>query len=110
MDCSQDLLELDSDISRINIFKDSDPLYLCFLHQKYLRNLWKMDYTFLKEETWLFSLPPVVPTLSTYPEVKSPSDALNTTEIGLKPTPDVTVRERKSTALRKRTTHPILQS
>ena len=25
MDCSQDLLELDSEISRINIFKGSDP-------------------------------------------------------------------------------------
>ena len=25
MDCSQDLLELDSKISRMNIFKDNDP-------------------------------------------------------------------------------------
>ena len=25
MDCSQDLLKLDSEVNRINIFKDSDP-------------------------------------------------------------------------------------
>ena len=49
-------------------------------------------------------------TLSTHSEVKSPSDALDTAEVGLKPTPHVTVRGRKSAALRKRTAHPIPQS
>ena len=67
-------------------------------------------HAFLKEERWLFYPPPIVSTLSTHTEVKSPSNALDTTEIRLKPTPHVTVRERKSTAIIKRTAHPIPQS
>ena len=122
MDCSQDLLELDSEISRINIFKDSNP-FLPVLPSPEISEEPLEDglnappvtplqspHAFLKEERWLFSLPPVVSTLSTYSEVKSPSNALDTTEIGLKPTPHVTVRERKSAGLRKRTIHPISQS
>ena len=67
-------------------------------------------HAFLKEERWPFSPPPVVSTLPTHSEVKPPSDALDTAEVGLKPTPYVTVREKKSAALRKRTAHPISQS
>ena len=86
MDFSQDLLELDSEISRINILKDSD-LFLPVLPLLEISEEPLADgqntplvtplhspHAFLKEERWLFSPPPVVPMLSTYPEVTSPSD------------------------------------
>ena len=119
MDCSQDLLELDSEISRINILRDSDP-FLPVLPSpetseepladglKYLSsNTPTSPNVFLKEKRWLFSLPPVVPTLSTHPEVTSLSDASDNTESRQNPTLHVTVREKKSKALRKRATHPM---
>ena len=59
--------------------------------------------TFLKEERWLFSPPPVMPVIHTQSEVKSSSDSLDTTE---NLTPHDTVREKKLTALRKRAAHP----
>ena len=62
------------------------------------------------EERWLFSPPPVVPTTYTHFEVKPPVDTLDTTEIGPNSTPHVTVREKKSATLRKRTAHPKSQS
>ena len=114
-DCSQDLLELDSKISRINILKESDPLLPVLpspdipeeplaeglttppetpLHSPHL---------FLKEKRWLFSPPPVMPVIPTQSEVKSSSDLLDTTE---NLTPHDTVREKNSTALRKRAAHP----
>ena len=122
MDCSQDLLELDSEINRINIFKDSDP-FLPVLPSPEISEEPLEDglntppvtplqssHVFIKEERWLFPLPPEVSTLSTHSEVKPPSDPLDTTEIRLKPTPHVIMREKKSAALRKRTAHPISQS
>ena len=45
---------------------------------------------------------PIMPVTPTHSEVKSPSNVLDTTEIGLNFTPHATVREKKSTALRKR--------
>ena len=77
MDCSQDLLELDSEISRINIIlEDSDPFLPVLPSLEISRepledglNTPTFPHAFLKEERWLFSLPPVVPTLSTYSEV-----------------------------------------
>ena len=115
MDCSQDLLELESEISRINILKESDPLLPVLpspdipeeplagglttppvtpLHS---------PHAFLKEERWLFSPPPVMPVIHTQYEVKSSSDSLDTTE---NLTPHDTVREKNSTALRKRAACP----
>ena len=95
MDCSQDLLELDSEINRINIFKDSDPFLSVLpsleISEKPLEDglntppvtPLQSPHAFLKEERWLFSMPLVVSTLSTHSEVKPPSDVLDTTEIPL---------------------------
>ena len=122
MDCSQDLLELDSEIIRINNFKDSDP-FLPVLPSLEISEEPLEDglntppvtplqspQTFLKEERWLFSPPPVVPTTYTHFEVKPPLDTPDTAEIGPNSTPHVTVREKKSATLRKRTAHPKSQS
>ena len=111
MDCSQELLELDSEISRISIFKESDPLLPVLpspdipeepleegLNTPPMTPLHSL-HAFLKEERWLFSPPPVMPVIPTQSEVKSSSDSLDTTE---NLTPHDTVREKKSSALRKR--------
>ena len=93
MDCSQDLLELDSEISRINIPRDSDP-FLPVLPSLEISEEPLEDglntppvtplhspHAFLKEERWLFSPPPVVPTLFTHAKVTTPSDTPDTAEI-----------------------------
>ena len=49
-------------------------------------------------------------TIYTHFEVKPPLDTPDTTEIGPNSTPHVTVTEKKSAALRKRTAHPKSQS
>ena len=49
-------------------------------------------------------------TTYTHFEVKPPLDTLDTTEIGPNSTTHVTVREKKSVTLRKRTAHPKSQS
>ena len=118
MDCSQDLLELDSEMGRINLMKDSDPFLPVLpspeISEEHLEDGLNTPpvtplhspHAFLKEERWLFSLPPVVLTLSTHPEVTSPSDASDNTESGQNPTPHDTVREKKLKAPRKRAACP----
>ena len=99
MDCSHDLIELDSVISRINILRDSDP-FLPVLPSPEISEEPLADglntppvtplyspHALLKEERQLFSPPPVVPTLSTHAEVTSPSDASDNTNSRQKPTP-----------------------
>ena len=115
MDCSQDLLEFNSEISKIKILKESDPFLPVLLSPDIPEELLADGLTtppviplhsphaFLKEERWLFSPPPVMPVIHTRSEVKSSSDSLDTTE---NLTPHDTVREKKSTALRKRAAHP----
>ena len=115
MDCSQDLLGLDSEISKINILKESDPL-LPVLPSPDIPEEPLVDglttppvtplhslHAFLKEDRWLFSRPPVMPVIPTQSEVKSSSNSLDTTE---NLTSHDTVRKRKSTALRKRAACP----
>ena len=115
MDCLWDLLELDSEISRINILKESDPFPPVLpspdipeepladgLHIPPVTPL-HSPYAFLKEERWLFSPPPIMAVIPTQSKVKSSSDLLDTTKSS---TPHDTVREKKSTALRKRTACP----
>ena len=92
MDCSQDLLGLDSEISKINIFKESDPLLpmlpsLDIPEEPLTDGLTTPPVTplhsphaFLKEGRWLFSPPPVMPMIPTQSELKSSSDLLDTTE------------------------------
>ena len=92
MDCSQDLLELDSEISQINILKKSDP-FLSVLPSPDIPEKPLADglntppvtplhspHAFLKEERRLFSPPPVMPVIPTQSEVKSSSNLLDTTE------------------------------
>ena len=91
MDCSQDLLEFDSEIGRINLLKDSDPFLPLLpsleIHEEPLEDGLNTPpvthihspHPFLKEERWLFSLPPVVSTISIQSEVKPPSEAPNET-------------------------------
>ena len=88
---SQDLLELDSEISRINIRKENDP-FLPVLPSPDIPEEPLADrlntptvtplhypHAFL-EERWLFSPPPVMPVIPTQSEVKSSSDLLDTTK------------------------------
>ena len=111
MDCSQDLLELDSEISRTNFLRGSDP-FLPVIPSLEIKEESLEDglntppvtplhspQAFLKEDRWLFSPPPVMPVIPTQSEVKLSSDSLDTTENF---TPHDTARENKSTALRKR--------
>ena len=118
MDCSQDLLELDSEIGRINLMRDSGP-FLPVLPSPEIFEEPVQDglnttpvtplhspHAFLKKERWLFSLPLVVPTLSTHPKVTSPSNTSDNTESRQNPTPHIMVREKKPKAHRKRAAHP----
>ena len=118
MDCSQDLLELDSEIGRINLLKDSDP-FLPVLPSPEISEEPLEDglntppvtplqspHAFLKENRWLFSLPPVVSTISTQSEVKPPSEAPDEIVSRQNSTPYVTVREKKSKASKRRAAHP----
>ena len=107
MDCSQDLLELDSEISRINIPRDSDPFLPVLPSQEIFEKPLEdglnnppvtplhPPHAFLKEERWLFSPPPIVSTLSTHSEVTPLSDAPDKTE-WTEFYPHVMVREKKS--------------
>ena len=92
MDCSQDLLGLDSEISKINILKESDPLLPVLPSPDLPEEPFADELTtppvtplhsphaFLKEERWLFSPPPVMPVRPIRSEVKSSSNSLDTTE------------------------------
>ena len=115
MDCSKDLLEIDSETRKINILKESDPLLpvlpsLDIPEEPLADGLTTPPVTplhsthaFLKEERWFFIPPPIMPVKHSQYEVKSSSDSLDTTE---NLTPHDTVREKKSTAPRKRAAHP----
>ena len=78
MDCSQGLLELDSEISRINILKESDPFLPVLpsldIPEKPLAEGLNTppvmplhaSHAFLKEDRWLFSLLPEIPVMPTH--------------------------------------------
>ena len=121
MDCSQDLLELDSEISRINIFRDSDPFLPVLpspeiseepleegLNTPPVTPL-QSPHVFLKEERWLFSPPPVVSTLSNHSEVKPSPTHWILLRSDQTLSPHIMVREKRLKASR-RTAHPISQS
>ena len=88
MDCSWDLLGLDSEISRINILKESDPFLpvipsLDIPEEPLADGLNTPPVTphaYLKEERWLFSPLPVMYVIPTQSEVKSSSNLLDTAE------------------------------
>ena len=115
MDCSQDLLEPDSEYSRINTLKESDPFLPVFpsldipeepladgLNTPLVAPL-HSPHAFLKEERWLFLPPPVMPVIPTQSEVKSSSNLLDTIKSSI---PHDTVREKKSTALIRESSPP----
>ena len=110
MDCSQDLLGLDSEISKINTLKESDPLLpvlssLDIPEEPLADGLTTPPVTpphsphaSIKEGRWLFSPPPVMPVIPTQSEVKPSSDSLDTTE---NLTPHDTVREKNQLYLER---------
>ena len=92
-----------SEISKIHILKESDPL-LPLLPSPDIPEEPLADglttppvtplhspHAFLKEERWLFSPPPLMPVIPTWSEVKSSSNSLDTTG---NLTPHDTVREK----------------
>ena len=115
MDCSQ---EFDSEISRINIPRNSDPFLPVFpsleISEEPLEDGLNIPpvtplhspHAFLKEERWLFSLPPIVSILSTHSEVKPPSDTPDNAETRSNSSPHVTVREKKPEVSRRRAACP----
>ena len=91
MECSQDVLQLDNGISRINFVRDSDPFLpvipLPKISEELLDNGLNtppvtplhFPHGFIKEERWLFSPLPVVPISFIHSEVKPSLQVLNET-------------------------------
>ena len=91
MECSQDLLQLDNEIGRINFMRDSDSSLPVLSSPDILKNflenglntppvtLLHFPHGFIKEERELFSPPPVVSSPSIQSEVKPSLQALNET-------------------------------
>ena len=113
MDCSQDLLEFDNEVNRINIPRESDPFLPVLpspdipeepledgLNTPPITPL-QSTHAFVKEERWLFSLPPILPVIPTHSEVKSPSNVLDIAKIGLNPTPCHSEREEINSTYKK---------
>ena len=82
MDYSQDLLEFDSEVNRINIPRESDPFLPVLpssnipeepledgLNTPPITSL-QFPHAFVKEERWLSSPPPILPVIPTHSEVK----------------------------------------
>ena len=108
MECSQDLLQLDNEIGRINIMRDSDSLLPMLPSPDILEDLrtglntptttpQHSPHAFLKEDRWLFSPPPVL---------TSEHTNLDNFETGFNLTPHDTEKWKKSPVLRKKATHP----
>ena len=107
MECSQDLLQLDNEIGRINM-RDSDSSLPVLPSPDILEDLrtglntptttpQHSPHAFLKEDRWLFSPPPVL---------TSEHTNLDNFETGFNLTPHDTEKWKKSSVLRKKATHP----
>ena len=118
MDCAKDLLELDSEVNNLNLLKEDDP-FLPLLPSPEIPEelseegfktpsvtLLHSPHAFLKEDRWLFSPSPVINVTPMDSELQYTSIRLDNTQIGSNLTPCSTVKEKKSTALRKRAAHP----
>ena len=109
MDNIQDDVELDIENNRTVFLKESDPFLPIIpspgIQEEPLEERLKTPpatpihspHAFLKEDRWLFSLPPVL---------TSEHTNLDNFETGFNITPHDTDKERKSTALRKRAARP----
>ena len=117
MECSQDLLQLDNEIGRINFMRDSDsslPVLLSpDIFEDFLENGLNtpavsplhFPHGFIKEERELFSPPPVVSAASIQSEVKPSLQALNETLDRLNHKPHTPVKEKKREAIKRRALH-----
>ena len=118
MACSQDLLQLDNEIGRINFMRDSDYSLPVLPSPDVLEDVLEnglntppvtplhLPHGFIKEERELFSPPPVINVIPTESKVQSPSITPDNIQIGSNLTPCNPVKEEKSTALRKRAACP----
>ena len=112
MECSQDLLQLDNEIGRINFIRDSDSSLPVLpspdILQDFLENGLNtppvtplhFPHGFIKEERELFSPPPVVSSPSIQSEVKPSLQTLNETLDRLNPKPHTPVKEKKEKQLK----------
>ena len=111
MECTQDLLQLDNEIGRINFMRDSDSSLPVLpspdILEDFLENRLNtppvtplhFPHGFIKEERELFSASPVVS------EVKPSLQALNETLDRLNPKPHSPVKEKKREAIKRRALH-----
>ena len=118
MDCAKDLLELDSEVNNLNLLKKDDTFLPVLpspeISEELLEEGFKTPsvtpihshHAFLKEDRWLFSPPPVINVTPMDSELQYTSIRLDNTQIGSNLTPCNPVKEKKSTALRKRAAHP----
>ena len=116
MDCAKDLSELDSEVN--NLCKEDDPFLPVLpspeIPEELLEEGFKTPsvtplhspYAFLKEDRWLFSPPPVINVTPMDSELQYTSIRLDNIQIGSNLTPCNPVKEKNSTALRKRAAHP----
>ena len=109
MECSQDLLQLDNEIGRINIMRDIDSSLPVLPSQTYLRTGLntpptapeQSPHAFLKKDRWLFSPPPVL---------TSEHTNLDNFETGFNLTLRDTEKWKKSPVLRKKGNPPCFLS
>ena len=118
MDCTKDLLELDSEVNNLNLLKKDDPFLPVLpspeIPEELLEEGFKTPsvtplhspHAFLKEDRWLFSPPPVINVTPMDSELQYTSIRPDNTQIGSNLTPCNPVKEKKSTALRKRAANP----
>ena len=110
MDNIQDDIELDIENNRTVFLKESDPFLPIIpspgiqeepLEERLFKdtpsNTYTLPHAFLKEDRWLFSLPPML---------TSEHAKLDNFETGFNLTPHDKDKERQSTALRKRAAQP----
>ena len=108
MEGSQDLLQLDNEIGRINIMRDSDSSLAVLPSPDIFEDLrtglntppttpQQSPHAFLKEDRWLFSPPPVL---------TSEHTNLDNFRTEFSATPHDTEKWKKSPVLRKKATHP----
>ena len=117
MDCAKDLLELESEVNNLNLLKEDDPFLPVLpspeIPEELLEEGFKTPsvtplhspHAFPKEDRWLFSPPPVINVTSMDSELQYTSIRPDNTQIGSNTTCNP-VKEKKSTALRKRAANP----
>ena len=118
MECSQDLLQLDNEIGRINFMRDSDSSLPVLSSPDILEDFLEhglntppvtplyFPHGFIEEGRELFSPPPVVSSPSIQSEVKPSLQGLNETLDRLNPKHHTPVKEKKRETIKRRALHP----